>query len=237
MLTNRALARINNRPRKVVRLPLLAVSGGTLILAALLYVYEILPMFATLAVIGGGILLVLLLYISRKAKTTISLSYKGNLDEETASRFTSVREALEGLASSGRIWRLPDSAKLPKTGEVAPSPEREPAKVGLLSTPGIKADVPVWGIEAGDESIFFFPEGALIYVDDRYDPLPYNSLKVEFSSGRFFEEEDLPEDATVVERTWRFSRADGSPDPRYKKDNVEIPVVLYGLLEISTPSL
>jgi len=116
-------------------------------------------------------------------------------------------------------------------------PEREPAKVGLLHPPGIKADVPVWGIEAGDESIFFFPEGALIYVDDRYDPLPYKSLKVAFSSGRFFEEEDLPDDATVVERTWRFSRADGSPDPRYKKDNVEIPVVLYGLLEISTPSL
>ena len=57
-----------------------------------------------------------------------------------------------------------------------------------------------------------------------------------FSSGRFFEEEDLPDDATVVERTWRFSRPDGSPDPRYKKDNVEIPIVLYGLLEISTPS-
>jgi DnaJ domain len=96
--------------------------------------------------------------------------------------------------------------------------------------------VPVWGIEAGDQSIFFFPEGALIYTDDRYDPLPYNSLKVAFSSGRFFEEEDLPDDAKVVERTWRFSRADGRPDPRYKKDNVEIPVVLYGLLEISAPS-
>jgi hypothetical protein len=126
---------------------------------------------------------------------------------------------------------------LPKADEVAPSPEREPARIGLLATPGIKADVPVWGIEAGDESIFFFPEGALIYRDDRYDPLPYKSLKVAFSSGRFFEEEDLPGDATVVERTWRFSRPDGSPDPRYKKDNVEIPIVLYGLLEISTPSL
>jgi DnaJ domain len=237
MLTNRTLARINNRPRKVSRLPLLAVGGGILVLAALLYVFEVVPTFAILAVLGGGALLVLLLYGAQKAKTTISLSYKGNLDEETASRFSSVREALEGLASSGRIWRLADSARLPKTGEVAPSPERKPARVGLLSTPGIKADVPIWSIVAGDKNLFFFPEGALIYVDDRYDPLPYNSLKVVFSSGRFFEEEYLPDDATVVERTWRFSRADGSPDPRYKKDNVEIPIVLYGLLEISTPSL
>jgi hypothetical protein len=240
LLTNRTLARINNRPREVSRLPLLAVGGGTLVLAvlsALLYISDVLPSFAILAVLGGGAFLVLLLYGTQKAKTTISISYKGNLDEETSARFSEVRETMEGLASSGRIWRLPDSATLPKTGEVALSPERKLVRVGLLPTPGIKTDVPVWGIEAGGESILFFPEGALIYTDDRYDPLPYKSLKVTFSSGRFFEEEDLAGDATVVERTWRFSRPDGSPDPRYKKDNVEIPVVLYGLLEISTPSL
>jgi len=236
MLTNKTLTRINNRPREVGRLPLLAASGGALILAALLYMFEVLPSFAVLAVLSGGVLLVILLYVTQKAKTTISLSYMGDLDEETSTRFSSVREALESLASSGRIWHLLDSAKLPKTGEVVPSPEREPARVGLLPTPGIKADVPVWGIEAGEENFYFFPEGALIYRDDRYHPLPYNSLKVVFFSRRFFEEEDLPDDATVVERTWRFSRADGSPDPRYKKDNVEIPVVLYGLLQISTPS-
>ena len=80
MLTNRTLARINNRPRKVGRLPLLAVGGGTLVLAALLYVFEVLPSFAILAVLGGGALLVLLLYRTQKAKTTISLSYKGNLE-------------------------------------------------------------------------------------------------------------------------------------------------------------
>src|SRR5215211_4576403 len=237
MLTNRTLARINNRLRRVNRLSLLAVGGGVLILAALLYVLEVLPSFAILAVLGGGVLIVLLLYATQKAKMTISLSYKGNLDKETSARFSEVREALEDLASSEKTWRLAGSPRLPEAGEVAPSPEREPARVGLLPTPGIKVDVPVWGIEAGDESIFFFPEGALVYTDDRYDPLPYNSLRVAFSSRRFFEEGDLPDDATVVESTWRFSRPDGSPDPRYKKDNVEIPIVLYGLLEISTPSL
>src|SRR5919112_149704 len=236
MLTNRALARINNRPRKVSRLPLLAVVGGTVVLAALLYVFEILPSFAILAVLGGGALLVLILYGTQKAKMTIRLSYKGKLDKETSTRFSEVRETLEGLASSGRIWRLADSPRLPKAGEVAPTPEREPARVGLLPTPGVRADVPIWGIEMGDERFFFFPEGGLVYMDDRYDPLPYKSLKVAFSSRRFFEEEDLPDDATVVERIWRFSRPDGSPDPRYKKDNVEIPIVLYGVLEIRTPS-
>ena len=73
--------------------------------------------------------------------------------------------------------------------------------------------MPVWGIEAGEESIFFFPEGALIYRDDRYEPLPYNSLKVAFSSGRFFEEEDLPDDATVVEAPGASAGRTEAPTP------------------------
>jgi hypothetical protein len=239
MLTTKTLTRINNRPRQVSRLPLLVVGGGTLVLAvlaALAYAFGILPSIAILVVFGGGALLILVLYMTQKAKMTISLSYKSNLDDEVASRFSKVQEALESLAHSGGVWRLPGSAKLPKTGEVAPFSEREPTRIGLHSTPGIKADLPIWGIEGGDRTIFFFPEGTLLYRDDRYEPIPYKALKISFSSGRFFEEDDLPGDATVVETVWRFSRPDGSPDPRYKTDNVQIPVVLYGLLEISTPS-
>jgi hypothetical protein len=91
MLTNRTLSRINNRPRRVGRLPLLAVGGGTLVLAALLYLLEVLPSVAILAVFCGGALLVLVLYGTQKAKTTISLTYKGNLDDETSARFSEVR--------------------------------------------------------------------------------------------------------------------------------------------------
>jgi hypothetical protein len=76
MLTNRTLARINNRPRKISRLSLLTVVGGTLILAALLYASEIVPSFAILGVLGGGVVLVLVLYGTQKAKMTIRLSYK-----------------------------------------------------------------------------------------------------------------------------------------------------------------
>lgn len=240
MLTNKTLARINTRPRQVSRLPFLAVGGGTLVLtvlAALAYVFGMLPPFAILSLVGGGALLILVLYMTQKAKMTVSLSYKGDLDDEVASRFSEVQEAMESLASSEGIWRLPDSAKSPKAGEVAPFPEtREPARVGLLPTPGIKADVQIWGIEAGDGTLYFFPEGTLFYRNDRYEPVSYNALKMTLSSGRFFEEGDLSSDATVVETVWRFSRPDGSPDPRYKTDNFEIPVVLYTLLDLSGSS-
>jgi hypothetical protein len=213
MLTNRTLARINNRPREVGRLRLLAAGGGTLVLVAPLYVSEILPPLTALAVLGVGALFTLLVYVTQKAKTTIRLAYKGDLDDKTASRFSDVQEALEGLASSEGIWSLPVSSKRPKAGKVDPTPERDPVRVGLLPTPGIKAYVPIWGVGTDDGTLFFFPEGTLFYRNDRYDPVSYNALKMALFSGHFFEENELSSDATVVETVWRFSRPDGSPDP------------------------
>ena len=163
MLTNRTLARINNRPRKISRLPLLAVVGGTLS-----------PGGAAVRVRG----LALLRHPRRprrwrSARPPALRDTEGEDDHlpliQGQSRQRDFGPLLRGAGSPGGpclIWEdlaPADSARLPKAGEVAPSPEREPARVGLLSTPGIKADVPVWGIEAGDESFFFFPEGALIY--------------------------------------------------------------------------
>ena len=75
---------------------------------------DVLPSFAILAVLGGGALLFLVLYGTQKAKMTIRLSYKGKLDEETSARFSEVREALEGLASSGRVWRLAGFSAAPE---------------------------------------------------------------------------------------------------------------------------
>lgn len=232
MLTNRTLARINNRPREVRRLPLLAVGGVTLVVSALLYVFGILPPLAILALAGSGALLVLLLYVTLKRKTTIPLSYKGNLNEQKSGRFSEIQGSLEDLASSEGLWRMTESGRLPKASQVLQAPERVAAKVGQLPTPGIKADVPIWGIEAGEGTLYFFPEGALYYTNNRYTPVSYESLKMSLSSGRFFEEEDLPEDATVVDHIWRYSKPDGSPDSRYRADNVEIPVLLYNVVEV-----
>src|SRR5215207_270419 len=98
MLTNRTLSRINNRPREVNRRPLFVVGAGTLAvtaLAALAFALGMLPYFAPLAVLGGGALLALLLYARQKAKMTVSLSYKGNRVDETASRFSEIQGALE----------------------------------------------------------------------------------------------------------------------------------------------
>jgi len=235
MLNRRTLKRVNERSRQVNRLPLVLVGAGSLAPAGLLYVLLGLRVLA-LAALLAGVLGVLGAYMAQKARSITSLTYD-DLDADLANRFASVREACKDLATSEKIWRLSDSPeqRTLKAGETYSPPERAPARVELLETPGIRADVPIWGIDVGDRKIFFFPDGVLTYRGERYEGLSYKSFKVDFSAARFFEEEEVPADAEVVGRTWRYTREDGSPDRRYKP-NPQIPVVLYGLLWIIGPS-
>jgi hypothetical protein len=235
MLTRRTLERINNRPRKTALWPFAAIGAGSIVLGSILFVLASSPLLA-LAALAAGAVGVLGVYREQRTKSIVSLTY-GDLDADLAIRFAAVQEACKDLASSERLWHLtePPERRTLKAGDVSFPPAREPASVGLLETPGIRTNVPIWGIDTGDKRIFFFPEGALIYRGDRYEGVSYKSFKVDFSPARFFEEEEVPADAEVVGRTWRFTQEDGSPDRRYTP-NQQIPVILYGLLRLTGPS-
>ena len=198
MLTSSKLRRINDRPRRVKRLPLVAIGGGSVTLAALLYGPLALPLLAPFTLLAG-ILGVLGLYRAHKADAITSLSYEGKLDEGALARFSELSEALGVLASSEKLWHLTGPVPWPpKAAEASPTPERGPARAGLLKTSGIRPDVPIWGIEAGGQSIFLFPEGALLHEDDRYEPLRYELLEVAISTAPFYETGDVPGDGKVA---------------------------------------
>ncbi len=220
MLTGSKLRRINNRPRSVNRTPLLAIGGGSMALAALLYAPMALPTLAPFALLAG-VLGVLCVHRAQRAGAITSLSYASKLDEGALARFSEVSEALKELASSEKLWHLTGPVSRPaRAREASLTPEREPALAGLLKTPGIRPDVPIWGLEAGGRTVFFFPEGALLYEDDRYEPLRYELLEVAISTDPFYEKEGAPGDAKVAaEASERSGR----------------PVVLLTLLEIGLP--
>ena len=223
MLNKGTLKRINDRPRKARLLPL--GGAGAVVLVVALLMLSPSPLIA-LAALPVGALGVFAAHRAEGERRLTTLDYE-NLSGEEAARFSTMGAALEALASSKALWHLDDAAgRVSVSSEGAPAPERTPVRVGRLDTPGIRASLPIWGIDAGDESLMFFPEALLVYRDDRYEGVSYRSVKVELSFVRFFEKEEVPEDAQVVERPPR--RAGG----RYYGPSRRDPVVLYGLVEI-----
>ncbi len=231
MLTKKLLAEINSRPQRGRRelWKFVALGAGVVFLAALLLLSQTLA----LAILLAGVACVWLLYRREKSGRTTSLVY--DLDAEDRHRLAAVQEACEALGSSKRIWLINsgDRTSKPDTNAAAPASDRQRVEVGRLETPGISTNVAIWGIGAGEGlKVFFFPDAVLLYREGRYRAVPYKSLKVYLSSTRFFEEEEVPEDAEVVAHTWRHTTADGKPDRRYNP-NPRLPVVLYGLLRIT----
>lgn len=235
MLNRRTLAKINAQPKQVNRALLALIAAASLVLTAVVFVLTSALSFS-LIFLAAGAVAVLLAYRSQKARTTTTLTY-ANLDGQLEARFAAVREGCEALSESERIWHLKDTqepvagrppgaaarvtgAKV-RAGDAAVPPPREAARVGLLETPGVRAGVPIWGIEAGRRAtLHFFPEAVLVYRDGRYEGFSYESLAVRISSAPYYEREEVPGDAKVV--TERRARS-------------QMPVALYTLVEIDFP--
>jgi hypothetical protein len=227
MINKGTLKRINQRPRKARLLPLAVV--GAVALVAALFMLSPSPLIA-LAALPVGALGVFAAYRAEKERRITTIDYE-NLSGEEAERFSTMGAALEVLSSSEALWRLDDAAgRVSVSSEVASAPERTPVRVDQLDTPGIRASAPIWGIDAGDESLMFFPEALLVYRDDRYEGVSYRSVKVELSFVRFFEKEEVPGDAQVVEHPNCAGEGGRAYGP-----NRRDPVVLYGLVEIKLP--
>jgi len=68
-----------------------------------------------------------------------------------------------------------------------------------------------------------------------FSEVGYNEVQVEGSLQRFVEDGKFPKDSQQVGTTWRFVNVDGGPDRRFN-NNRQIPVMLYGEVDISTAS-
>ena len=95
------------------------------------------------------------------------------------------------------------------------------ARVGSLYIEGIR--------------LFFFPDQLLIYGRGGVSAVRYTDLSLNVGTVQFREEGGVPRDAKVLGKTWRFVNKGGGPDLRFN-NNYEIPIVLYGTVDVSAPS-
>jgi hypothetical protein len=81
--------------------------------------------------------------------------------------------------------------------------------------------------------LFFLPDLILYLERGIFGGIPYGDLSVEHHVTRFIEDGEVPGDATVVGRTWRYVNKDGGPDRRFN-NNAQLPVLQYGELVLTS---
>jgi Protein of unknown function (DUF4236) len=174
-------------------------------------------------------------YRDRIAKTVVVLYAFEPRVEEAFSRFT---ESAQVLAGAGRTWHIASAGRVIDRKYHAGASSLVQRNVTLLRTcdpPFMKTNVPVLSIGAGRQTLYFLPDRLLIYDTAGIGAVSYRSLEIFAARQRFIEEDSLPADATVVDRTWRYVNKSGGPDRRFR-DNRQIPICLYDELTFRTPT-
>ena len=153
-----------------------------------------------------------------------------------------VREGLErmvdGLRRAHAVWAVHQEhahGDWKRNAGAGTSVGRRRVGVGFGAPPFIDTNARVGFLSIDGTRLYFFPDRLLILGRGGARAIPYSDLTIRAGSIRFVEEGGVPRDARVLGTTWRYVNKDGGPDRRFR-ENHQIPVVLYGTLEIAAPS-
>lgn len=162
-----------------------------------------------------------------------------DLQGEFAEIYQRLYESGARLAGASRTWHVSASAKvLDKKyhAGASASVRRKPSKLSTHQPPFMACNVNPVAVAFSNSTFYFFPDRLLIYgKGGAVGALAYSQLHSEDSITRFVEEEGVPRDAKVVDRTWRFVNKKGGPDRRFK-NNRELPICAYGEVRLQSQS-
>jgi len=161
-----------------------------------------------------------------------------NLDPDVAGAYEKLIDCLAKVSSSSKLWHIPQSATILDTkyhGGATTSVRRKPVSARKGSLPVLKANVDFPVMPAGAQLLVFTPERLLVFDRNKAGAVSYSDVRVDVAEVRFLEEQEVPSDTKVIDRTWRYVNKKGGPDRRFK-DNPEIPVVVYEEIHLTSPT-
>jgi DNA polymerase-3 subunit epsilon len=88
---------------------------------------------------------------------------------------------------------------------------------------------------SGKHSLAFLPDHVLVRSASKWSELDYSDLRVAYHPQRFIESGEVPRDSERVGTTWQYVNKNGGPDRRFN-NNRQLPVMLYGEVELTTPT-
>lgn len=170
-------------------------------------------------------------------RRTIKIAY--DFEDNNTSSFVELVKAMNSLAECKSLWAYVDSRYITSLHESKINAgasnliNRESAAAGAGTPPWVETNVTIPSIKARGITLYFMPDCILIYGKDGVGCIEHTSLKYSVSAERFIEDGIIPADSKIVDRTWKYTNKSGGPDRRFK-NNKEIPICLYGKLDLST---
>jgi len=170
-----------------------------------------------------------------KESSAVAMDFE--INEDALEYGESVAEAFAELMTCDKIWDCESESRVNRKKERSAASSalgRTPVEFDFRETSWTRTKAkPLHLQNANGPDLYIFPGFILADGDGEFALLAIPEVNLRLRFSRFVEEEDVPDDAEVIDNTWAKVNRDGSPDRRFK-ENYEIPVVHYGVLEFSS---
>jgi hypothetical protein len=160
-------------------------------------------------------------------KKSVVMMY--DLEPEIEETYKELYAAIDRLAQAGAVWHITAKGNVhdPKYHAGASHLiQRKKVSVGLSSPPFVSTNISVSWLPITNGGLYFFPDTVLVFTSKGVGAVGYDDIHLEHSRTKFIEEEHVPRDARIVDRTWRYVNKKGGPDRRFN-NNRELPVCEY----------
>jgi len=172
------------------------------------------------------------------AKTAGRINLEYVIDEDQQDAVNQRMNPMLKVTDSEKVWRIMQSSKVidrKYSGGAANTVNRIPCAASKKVPFPFKANTSAACFKSGKETLIFLPDKLFIMQKSKVGALSYSDILSSAHTTRFQESEKVPKDTQVVGQTWRYINKSGGPDRRFK-DNRQIPICLYGELELKSTS-
>ncbi len=227
------LKELNEKRQRPRLLPFAAVGGVAFVVCL---IAAAAPSWAVAAALLACVLASWLAATRDSLKKTTVMMY--DLESDVAKAYQAVHAAFEELNACRRVWHVEAKADVldAKYHAGAGSLIKRSAVSVTIGQPAlVKTNIDVPLLPAGRQVLAFMPDRLLVFEASAVGAVLYRDLVLEYRDMRFIEEEAPPNDATIIDKTWRYVNKSGGPDRRFK-DNRELPICAYSQLRMYSAS-
>ena len=167
---------------------------------------------------------------------TVILNY--SLDPVVTQKFVNWQAPFRQLAACEGVWHIDatgHTSDWKRNAGVNTLLNRKEMHPLFSRPPKVQCNLELPTLEAGNTTLYFFPDRLLVYDSSGIGAVAYSDLKVDAQMSRFVEGERVPRDSQQVDSTWRYVNKKGGPDRRFS-NNRELPIMQYGVLIFSSAS-
>lgn len=152
-----------------------------------------------------------------------------DMEPDVEALYQNLHDSFDNIAKSSSKWHVEAEGAIrdrKRNAGASSAIKRTSISIKKSSPPYVKANIDIPAIPVGKQTLYFFPDKILVYEANAVGAVSYENLTISVEPTRFIESGQLPKDALVVGKTWRYVNKQGGPDKRFK-DNKELPIALY----------